>query len=46
MACADLDDPSLRALVEYDPTDLKPASALITQVLPQCPPDLNLLEGE
>jgi metal transporter CNNM len=37
---------TIRALVEYDPTDLKPASTLVTQVLPQCPPDLPLLEGE
>jgi metal transporter CNNM len=37
---------TIRALVEYDPTDLKPASTLVTQVLPQCSPDLPLLEGE
>ncbi|RSH90330.1 hypothetical protein EHS25_001664 [Saitozyma podzolica] len=36
---------TIRALVEYDPTDLKPASTLVTQVLPQCPPDLPLLEA-
>lgn len=36
---------TIRALVEYDPTDLKPVSYLMSQVLPQCPPDLPLLEG-
>ncbi|WVQ97880.1 hypothetical protein IAU59_004996 [Kwoniella sp. CBS 9459] len=35
----------LRRLVEYDPTDLLPASKLVSQVLPQCQPDLPLLEG-
>lgn len=29
----------------YDTSDLKPASALIAQGLPQCPPDLPLLEA-
>ncbi|WWC87121.1 uncharacterized protein L201_002007 [Kwoniella dendrophila CBS 6074] len=36
---------TLRALVSYDPTDLLPASRLIAQVLPQCSPDLPLLEA-
>ncbi|ORX34416.1 hypothetical protein BD324DRAFT_635793 [Kockovaella imperatae] len=36
---------TLRALVGYDSSDLKPASALVTQPLPQCPPDLPLLEA-
>ncbi|WWC67714.1 uncharacterized protein I206_101626 [Kwoniella pini CBS 10737] len=36
---------TLRSLVSYDPTDLHPASRLISQVLPQCPPDLPLLEA-
>ncbi|KAK4687870.1 metal transporter CNNM, partial [Tremellales sp. Uapishka_1] len=35
----------IRGLVGYDPTDLRPASTLITQILPQCPPDLSLLEA-
>ncbi|OCF59040.1 hypothetical protein L486_03538 [Kwoniella mangroviensis CBS 10435] len=37
---------SLRSLVSYDPTDLHPASRLVSQVLPQCSPDLPLLEGD
>ncbi|OCF37506.1 hypothetical protein I316_00631 [Kwoniella heveanensis BCC8398] len=36
---------TLRRLVEYDPTDLLPASVLVAQVLPQCQPDLPLLEA-
>ncbi|OCF42314.1 hypothetical protein I317_03817 [Kwoniella heveanensis CBS 569] len=36
---------TLRRLVEYDPTDLLPASKLVAQVLPQCQPDLPLLEA-
>ena len=32
--------------MEYDPSDLASTSALITQALPQCPPDLGLLEGK
>nr|XP_018265702.1 uncharacterized protein I303_02074 [Kwoniella dejecticola CBS 10117]OBR87860.1 hypothetical protein I303_02074 [Kwoniella dejecticola CBS 10117] len=36
---------TLRSLISYDPTDLHPASRLISQVLPQCPPDLPLLEA-
>jgi hypothetical protein len=36
---------TIRALVEYDPTDLQPISTLVTQALPQCTPDLPLLEG-
>ncbi|WVW78683.1 hypothetical protein I302_100643 [Kwoniella bestiolae CBS 10118] len=36
---------TLRSLVSYDPTDLLPASRLIAQVLPQCSPDLPLLEA-
>lgn len=35
----------IRALVGYDTSDLKSASALVTQALPQCPPDLPLLEA-
>ncbi|KAK8846786.1 hypothetical protein IAR55_005874 [Kwoniella newhampshirensis] len=34
----------LRGLVGYDPTDLAPTSKLVMQALPQCPPDLTLLE--
>jgi hypothetical protein len=37
---------TIRALVEYDPSDLKRASVLVNQALPQCPPDLPLLDGE
>ncbi|WWD00346.1 hypothetical protein V866_007258 [Kwoniella sp. B9012] len=36
---------TLRSLVSYDPTDLHPASSLVSQVLPQCSPDLPLLEA-
>ncbi|WVQ84079.1 hypothetical protein IAT38_006224 [Cryptococcus sp. DSM 104549] len=36
---------TIRALVGYDPTDLLPASSLVTQALPQCPPDLSLIEA-
>ncbi|WRT64991.1 uncharacterized protein IL334_001932 [Kwoniella shivajii] len=36
---------TLRRLVSYDPTDLSPASKLVSQVLPQCSPDLPLLEA-
>ncbi|KAK6903962.1 hypothetical protein I203_107473 [Kwoniella mangroviensis CBS 8507] len=36
---------TLRSLVSYDPTDLHPASRLVSQVLPQCSPDLPLLEA-
>ena len=40
------DQDSLRALVEYDPSDLQPASSLVSQILPQCPPDLTMLDGD
>ncbi|WWD07906.1 hypothetical protein V865_006013 [Kwoniella europaea PYCC6329] len=36
---------TLRSLVSYDPTDLHPASSLVSQVLPQCSPGLPLLEA-
>ncbi|RXK37609.1 hypothetical protein M231_05151 [Tremella mesenterica] len=36
---------TIRSLVEYDPTDLHPISTLVERVLPQCPPDLSLLDG-
>ncbi|WVQ76817.1 hypothetical protein IAR50_006491 [Cryptococcus sp. DSM 104548] len=36
---------TIRALVGYDPTDLKSVSDLVTQVLPQCSMDLDLIEG-
>jgi len=46
-SCVDIqyDGARIRALVGYDPSDLFPASRFITQVLPQCPPDLTLVEG-
>jgi len=43
--CSALLMASIRALVGYDTSDLKPASALVVQALPQCPPDLPLLEA-
>jgi metal transporter CNNM len=36
---------TIRGLVGYDASDLQPVSALATQMLPQCPPDLTLIEG-
>jgi metal transporter CNNM len=36
----------LRNLVAYDHSNPKPVAALVTQALPQCPPDLSLVEGE
>ncbi|ORY27814.1 hypothetical protein BCR39DRAFT_537401, partial [Naematelia encephala] len=36
---------TIRDLVFYDPTDLRPVSSLISNPLPQCPPDLPLLEA-
>ncbi|ODN96383.1 hypothetical protein L198_04097 [Cryptococcus wingfieldii CBS 7118] len=36
---------TIRALVGYDWTDLKPVSDLVTQALPQCFFDLNLIEA-
>nr|XP_031857385.1 uncharacterized protein CI109_007207 [Kwoniella shandongensis]KAA5524457.1 hypothetical protein CI109_007207 [Kwoniella shandongensis] len=36
---------TIRGLVGYDPTDLAPASKLVMQALPQCPPDLTLFEA-
>lgn len=35
----------LRNLVDYDISEAKPVSALVSLVLPQCPPDLSLVEG-
>ncbi|KAK1926456.1 hypothetical protein DB88DRAFT_481900 [Papiliotrema laurentii] len=35
----------IRSLVGYDTSDLKPASVFVSQALPQCPPDLPLLEA-
>jgi hypothetical protein len=36
----------LRALVGYDTAKPQPVASLVTQALPQCPPDLSLVEGE
>ncbi|ODN75427.1 hypothetical protein L202_06578 [Cryptococcus amylolentus CBS 6039] len=36
---------TIRALVGYDWTDLKPVSDFVTQALPQCFSDLNLIEA-
>jgi metal transporter CNNM len=36
---------TIRNLVGYDCTDLKPVSSIMSQMLPQCPPDLTLIEG-
>ncbi|KAL1409912.1 cell agglutination protein Mam3 [Vanrija albida] len=35
----------LRNLVQYDVNEAKPVSELVTLVLPQCPPDLSLVEA-
>jgi hypothetical protein len=37
---------TIRNLVGYDSSDLRPVSSLMSQILPQCPPDLTLIEGE
>lgn len=37
---------TIRNLVGYDCSDLRPVSSLMSQVLPQCPPDLTLIEGK
>lgn len=36
----------IRALVGYDVSDPKPVSSFVHQTLPQCPPDLSLVEGK
>lgn len=36
----------IRALVGYDVSEPQPVSAFVHQALPQCPPDLSLVEGE